>query len=229
MEKAKESPLLYQPAMVLAKLAKTKTQTRRIIKVKEGFEFAELKIDENSIWANFLYQGKQQIELPDGQAVGAHFGGRPWMTIKFPKGNIGDYIWGRERWAVEAGWDEIKPSEMPPCTRTGKAEVPSVLIWYSDEIGSSKEIGSKIYHHGKVRPSIFMPRQYSRIYDQIVNVRVQRILDISEHDAQAEGFRYQHGKTARQNLIEYWDLINPQMPVKNNPYVWVIETKEIKI
>jgi len=86
------------------------------------------------------------------------------------------------------------------------------------------------------RPSIHMPRWASRIALEITNVRVERLQDISEEDAQAEGVPKsitQYGLTIdyenyREPFIELWDKINGKKhPWASNPWVWVVEFRKI--
>jgi hypothetical protein len=81
-----------------------------------------------------------------------------------------------------------------------------------------------------------MPRWASRIALEITNVRVERLQDISEEDAQAEGVPKsitQYGLTIdyenyREPFIELWDKINGKKhPWASNPWVWVVEFRKI--
>lgn len=106
------------------------------------------------------------------------------------------------------------------------------------------------------RPSIHMPRWASRILLEVVSVRVERLNDISEGDAKAEGlaeiskdgkmFKFgipdrdglpgtdDHGWTwrdwkhsARNAFWQLWDSINGEGSWDDNPWVWVVEFKRI--
>ncbi len=88
------------------------------------------------------------------------------------------------------------------------------------------------------RPSIHMPRRASRIVLEVVNVRVERLQEISEEDANAEGCEAQggicsspmepveyDGITALQAFADLWYFLNAKRghPWESNPWVWVVE------
>ena len=94
----------------------------------------------------------------------------------------------------------------------------------------------------KWKPSIFMPRWASRITLEIVNIRVERVQDISEDDCDAEmfggdipdvvmpNFGFHGGMSMQECYARYWDFINAKRGYgwDVNPYVWVIEFKRVK-
>lgn len=101
------------------------------------------------------------------------------------------------------------------------------------------------------RPSIFMPRWASRLTLEVTDVRVERLQDITEEDARAEGirpfpFRPDDGfpvcygyavEDLKTNLFDptavraydrLWDSINlKRAPWDSNPWVWVVSFKRI--
>lgn len=101
----------------------------------------------------------------------------------------------------------------------------------------------------KWRPSIHMPRSASRILLDIISVRVERLNDISEGDAKAEGiFELDYcGQKTYQNYLlsneeaecspmlaspvasftSLWESINGADSWQANPWVWVIEFRRI--
>lgn len=136
----------------------------------------------------------------------------------------GDILWVRETWAeVSSGIIEYKATYKEPYT--GSAEID--------------HIGNKI----KWRPSIFMPREAARIFLKVTNVRVERVQDITEEDAKAEGCitfmeKIGDGKskdvlefdlTARDAFVELWNNINAKRGYSwdTNPWVWVYEFERI--
>ncbi len=88
---------------------------------------------------------------------------------------------------------------------------------------------------GKWRPSIFMPRWASRINLEIVNIRVERLQDISEKDAKKEGVQPFFGRGTDPNdrhpyydcFHELWNSINGPGSWDLNPWVWVIEFRRV--
>ena len=126
-------------------------------------------------------------------------------------GKIGDRLWVKETYAVY-GENSIIPYEYK---------------------ANFKETIDKFW---KWKPSIFMPRKASRITLEIINIRVERLNDISEQDAIAEGVTINNLKfigldESKINRIAYkllWESINGQGSWEQNPWVWVIEFKRVE-
>jgi hypothetical protein len=135
-----------------------------------------------------------------------------------PYGQPGNRLWVRETWAVHPHYRLYRPRLIPK----------DAVFYYpaSDSI-----------HPLKAKPSIHMPRWASRITLEITGVRVERLQDISEEDARAEGTsiagrywgdnpNYFEHKPAFQEL---WDRINVKRGFGwgTNPWLWVISFKRI--
>ena len=94
----------------------------------------------------------------------------------------------------------------------------------------------------KWKPSIFLPKKFSRIFLKVVDVRVERIQEITETDAVAEGVKPfgLHAYTcynnddysfpyAKDSFYSLWDSINSKRGYswESNPWVFVYEFKRI--
>ncbi len=134
--------------------------------------------------------------------------------IKCPYGVPGDTLWVRETWW---GANNGKPY------RNAIAPLPTVVHRANDTSGTANRV--------KWRPSIHMPRWASRLTLDVVKLRVERVQEISEEDAIAEGVSgngVEHGpakQTARYRYHVLWDRINAKRGYvwASNPWVWVIE------
>ncbi len=87
------------------------------------------------------------------------------------------------------------------------------------------------------RPAIFMPSAASRILLEVTDVRVERLQDISDADARAEGARECDPVSGREVLLagpsqrgsfvlhyrDLWERINGPGSWAANPWVWVVE------
>lgn len=88
--------------------------------------------------------------------------------IKCPYGQPGDRLWVRETWGL---WD-TDPKDGP--------ERAKIFYRATDE-------NRRDLRYQRWRPSIHMPRWASRINLEITNIRIERVQDITEEDAKAEG------------------------------------------
>ena len=203
----KERPIIFSTDMVKAILEGRKTQTRRVIKP----------------------QPPRHWSIPPARFFQGHF--NEWGakvsvdSIKCPYGQAGDRLWVRETWATEWEFNDYKPSLLPK--RNPSDAVPFVPIAYTDTDWDG-------YRVGRTRPSIFMPRWASRITLEITEVRVERLQEITEDDAEAEGCVTPYwGDLAHQDLIgqfqNLWDSLNAKRGYswKSNPWVWVIGFKPV--
>lgn len=135
------------------------------------------------------------------------------LPFSRPGWDVGDRLWVRETWARY-------PIELNPQPED---------IWFRAD-GLSPPSDSTLH---KWRPGIHMPRWASRLTLTVTHVRVQRLQDISEEDAQAEGierrlndtyhgFYRDYGKTeqcygngvtfARDSFRTLWTSINGKRP-----------------
>ncbi len=134
---------------------------------------------------------------------------------KVPYGQPGDRLWVRETFGHFERNDTLKPGD---------------TIYYRAD-GQCLEIEPW-------RPSIHMPRWASRITLEVTGVRVERLQDISEADAQAEGCALEcmtptgddsgsaiHGPGGYMAL---WESINGPGSWDANPWVWVVEFKRLE-
>jgi hypothetical protein len=140
-----------------------------------------------------------------------------WPIDTCPYGKIGSHLWVRETWR-------------PDNTFAGGG-IPRLGI----KFGHGYEWKALNPNQtGKWKPSIFMPREASRITLEITNIRVERLLDITESDACKEGDPNQ-GLIASENdhttWFQYlWDSINAKRGYswESNPWVWCISFKRVK-
>ena len=81
--------------------------------------------------------------------------------------------------------------------------------------------------------SRFMPKKFARIWLEITNIRVERVQDITEKDAIAEGvevcFQHSPHHKKRASFSLLWDSLNAERGFGwyKNPWVWVIEFKRV--
>jgi hypothetical protein len=129
-----------------------------------------------------------------------------------PYGQPGDRLRVREQWAAPHEFDGHAPGAIPVGTR----------IHY----GATDNLGGLLH-----RSSLFMPLWASRITLEITRVRIERLQDITEEDAQDEGIEQEetHGYFGSLPGFErLWKEINGTDSWEANPWVWVIEFRRIE-
>jgi len=202
MADKKERPILMSAPEVLALLAGTKTQKRRVVKWRQL-----------TPGLNLGFSGLHAHQYPGGWVLESQsrtsWEERCWPT-PCPYGHPGDRLWVREAWRACAEADPVPPREMDAAFR----------IWY--EADAQHQPG-----FGKYRQPMFMPRRASRITLEITDVRVQRLQEISEADARAEGAAA-HPDGPWHAYRSLWSLINGASSWEANPWVWALTFKQIQ-
>lgn len=112
---------------------------------------------------------------------------------------------------------------------------PGDRLWVKETFSPQPHLNAKAYFRAtdplvgvkKWKPSIFMPRNLSRIALEITAIRVERLQDISESDALAEGINMELLKmchvTPQNAYRKLWTDINGKGSWEQNPWVWVID------
>ena len=222
----KDRPIIFSGEMVRAILDGKKTQTRRVVKfMHETPKLIGQAAEHRNLNAVYPAREKgwvfwQTTRAGDGLA---EFTKKAYATgLLCPYGEPGDRLWVKEAWYTSKKYDHLPPAKFPVEAKT--------IFRY---LGSR----AKPEWAGRTRSARFMPRWASRITLEIVNVRVERLQDVSDDDAKAEGFEYygetlfkDYGEilaehTAIYKYASYWDLLNARQGFlwKSNPWVWMIE------
>lgn len=222
----KERPILFNTAMVQAILAGRKTQTRRVMKPQPEETPSDYP-KRGHWWPSKNHQHMLHIENEMQQWEGLAGGASPF-------GDIGDRLWVRETWCMSVNEDGHPINAGGQLCSKDHAE-----LFYRATPSESLE--------AKWVPSIHMPRWACRIILEITSVRVERLHNISDADAMAEGIMRWTGNDEDRYGInaEYcgfgtagsWKFC--ETPIKAfqqlwystggqwnaNPWVWVIEYK----
>lgn len=152
----------------------------------------------------------RRVMKPQPEDCTYHHGSAVYrVEKKCTYGVPGDLLWVRETWA----------SDVDGC--------PAGLSYRADHLDPR---GDGPANPMRWRPSIFMPRWASRLKLRITNVSVERLREITEHDAMREGVNAESVSTQpgiysyRAPFAELWDSINAGRGFgwDANPWVWVI-------
>lgn len=210
----KMKAILFNTDMVRAILDGRKTVTRRVVKPQPSIEcshggyheFIRDDFTDGSIFTGFV------CKKCGCGVCGPHFKfpiGTSWIR---PPYRPGDILYVRETWT---SWSRT-------C-----GTIPRIL-YKADRYTDAEKI--------KWRPSIHMPREASRLFLRVTDVRVERLQDISSQDIEREGIDLTDlqglGCVTRGEYVyafqQLWDsTINPKdralYGLDANPWVWVVE------
>ncbi len=232
----KERPILFSGPMVRAILTGTKTQTRRVIRPQPTDswmlniplvdptigQFGKAYDSNADAWQNYYHRWFS----PDTKDW--IYRKRLWIKhpenyteIECPYGAPGERLWVRETWLNAA-----LPGYHP------------VVLYRAD--GDDPKPPSVAW-----KPSIHIKREYSRLSLEVVSVRVERLNEISEADAKAEGAVAAYIERAERQdpglkiiqapysvecFRQLWNSINgARADWGSNPWVWVVEFKRVEV
>lgn len=227
LQSLKLRPIIMSGDMVIATRNGSKKRTRRL----KGLDI----VNEDPGAVEFI----RMQEYPDGslRAIFQHQDQDEPGSVKSPYGKPGDILWIRE-----SGWVDnnfIRGLSAPH------------LYWRADYKDYGIVDKYLIKEHCCSFPSIHMYKEFARTFIFETNIRIERLHDITEEDAIAEGVidckwegtnihRYKdyisdpsgYGdpavdfptvSTAKESYQTLWDKLNKKRaPWDSNPWVWVV-------
>lgn len=222
----KERPILFSASMVRALLDGSKKQTRRVVKPQFAADAIPVEMPATDPAGGWVVPGHSGVWWCDAAA-------NPDDVRRCPYGQPGDRLWVREAHYL---------------TDDGDTEY---AVYAADDLATYQHLRSidalpsdfpadVKAQHRRLRPSIHMPRWASRITLEITSVRVERLQDISEADALAEGIVRQpdggygladtthyHFTDPRQSYFSLWEAINGAGSVEANPWAWAVSFRRL--
>lgn len=240
----REKPILFSGPMVKAILDGKKTQTRRVIKqadmnigipkVYRDRVVSADGVEYQPLWATAIHPARDSGWIAwypgdPGADFTEHQYGQGFLC---PYGAPGDRLWVRETWC-EADGDPAHDARIHE--DLDEVGYRCTAFRADDWIDCPAD-------DGRWRPAIHMPRYRCRLLLDVLSIRVERLQDISEADAQAEGAELtgddeaQDGapdapraESYRAGFASLWDVINAERGHSwaSNPYVWVITFRKI--
>lgn len=201
-------PILFNTKMVRAILDGEKTVTRRLIKPRYRDDEYTFQIVTNAHTGEFV-----RVEIIDEY--------ESCTRVLLPRYLPGDILYVRETWQKH----RIKRP-----LRAIPADFKEIQYSYKADGEIANSDGSPFTW----RPSIHMPKEAARIFLRVKDVRVERLNDMQEEDAIAEGFP-DLGVDADSPLARFsvlWDqtVKREDLPTygwEANPWVWAYEFEKI--
>ena len=231
----KARPILMSGPMVRAILTGQKTQTRRVVK-GASLEWINWFADEDNHDRPAMFDGGAECHSGAGIYVYSdNYPDEGSVLLKSPYGQPGDRLWVRETIrCVRGGYDGVR--------------------YWDEAVYAADGAKTKLDHWGwqrDVLPAIHCPRGLSRITLEVVSVGVERLQEITEADAIAEGVQQDRGRDVSaamgggvtpwrcyldedewysSPITSYrslWELINGPGSWAANPWVWRVEFKRV--
>lgn len=231
---SKIKPILFSTEMVQAIMEGRKTQTRRIIK---------LPVIENKRYAGGAY-----IEHKSGERTALEYHGN--LPSPFKKGEI---LWVRESVKIlsykniGSTYDYVYDYQFESDnTVVNRDKIPQrIVVNHINDLLYPKQYGTWLTKKQKVPNGCL--KEMARLFLEVTNVRVERLQDISEDDAIAEGIEIieneKYGRVFRNYFMgdqehyfkvpelsfqSLWIKINGRASWDANPWVWVYEFKRVE-
>ena len=184
---------------------------------------------------------------PEGKTIQYKFGEAwdvqksSWVGGNCPYGKPGDRLWVRETFCLYQEVHHTRKHSGASFSEIRDGEVAYKADGFDDikdvkdhmRLTSSSSFEDIITDKECWTPSIHMKRKHSRINLEITDIRVERVQDISEGDAEAEGFRsnndYAYSNRSQLWFKYLWDSLNKKRGHgwDVNPWVWVVEFKKL--
>ena len=240
-----EKPILFSGPMVRAILSGRKTVTRRVVKPQPTRSLPHTSglPGGDGSWSIHHPMGwRWNPRRRDGWtafAADGHLDG--FLSAHPPYGLAGDRLWVRETFFVNdmscvgGPLPKNRPAPNDPTDPDGK----HLILYRAD--GEFSDHFEQADGEAPWRPSIHMPRWASRLTLEVTDVRAERLQEITEEDAKAEGAEVTNGHAElgalttgrpshREGFAQLWREINGKRPGcswEQNPWIWRVEFRVV--
>lgn len=212
-------PILFNTDMVRAIPDGRKTVTRRIIMPHNRKKAKEQGYHQgNGLWID------DSSDNPDKTGHIKDYSASPcwmsynWYIERYAPYQPGDILYVREAWRVET-WNirnqmiafDYKDGTCRELLHIHDRELFERLVNQSRE--DARKVGRFVWEKGKSpcrwHPSIHMPKEAARIWLKVTDVRVERLQDITEEQAQREGIQEytKDGKLYKYAVTDDWWIV----------------------
>ena len=229
-----EHPIIFNGDMVRAILRGEKTQTRRPVKPQPATGCMYSINGAHNAALHLTDAGCQVRYIPPTGRSKDHL-------LLCPFGQPGDRLWVRETWRLadpdgdDAVSEDVHGPYAPFVGGNGSRKIRWRVIYRATSPESHPKYGKALW-----TPSIHMPRWASRITLEITDINAERVQDITEDDARAEGVKpefrtvvarsdggpdYHIPCSYRGGFANTWNAIyakRPGLSWDENPWIWAI-------
>jgi hypothetical protein len=253
-------PILFNTDMVKAILEGRKTVTRRVLKKLPDCKFIKIETNPAVCFNGNLDKTKKLKGLyATFEAYGDYYEDFPMRKSTY---NVGDILYVKEAWQYVYETEYEQEAENH-CVNIRKwipnfDDIPKICLGLSsnDSCASMEERNQYIIYKAsdisftsgnelRFSPSIHMPKEATRIFLKVTDVRVEKLQDIDGYGVEKEGLQfinnpliYEDTETfnyyAHKKFADLWNsTINKSELYKYgwnaNPYVWVYEFERIDV
>lgn len=213
--------IICSAPMVRALLEGRKTQTRRLVKWPK--------------WIRPDDHDKAAYSLSIAPDVALMKDGRPVKRYRCPHGRIGDHLYVKEAWKYANWTDEGHP--LIEYRAGGDQWCLGVPEEWSDRVLDTWATLSDPENYAidnraadrRWRSPLHMPRWASRITLELTATRIERLHDITDTDARAEGVNLREAERAAVKAYYMtWGSLHGTNSWAANPYVWVLTFRRIE-
>lgn len=228
-----EKGILFNTEMIRAIIDGRKTQTRRPIRPQPMGRLCYSMAGSNAGKWGYMteicrkawgYSGDDILQDPTKEDLE-----KRWT----PPCHTDDLLYVRETWFYESHMEDLTAGE--PDLPSGRYK--HRYVYYADQPDYPVNFGAGATGW---RPSIHMPKEAARIWLKVTNVSIQRLKEITDEDAIAEGFEADETFKAHERFAMTWNSVYGFTKAVNgwrmsspenwgsNPLVWVISFKQIE-
>ena len=228
-----EKGILFNTEMIRAIIDGRKTQTRRPIRPQPMGRLCYSMAGSNAGKWGYMteicrrawgYSGDDILQNPTKEDLEER-----WT----PPCHTDDLLYVRETWFYESHMEDLTAGE--PDLPSGRYK--HRYVYYADQPDYPVNVGAGATGW---RPSIHMPKEAARIWLKVTNVSVQRLKEITDEDAIAEGFEADETFKAHERFAMTWNSVYGFTKAVNgwrmsspenwglNPWVWVISFEQIE-